>query len=100
MARNALRPSYRRGVEFIALNLDVGDNLEDAAGDIAVIAISEAFGKEAADVAAAVFRMRDRVKRVRAQTAARVRSHRARKGNAASAQNHTTWAPSTGAKGE
>jgi hypothetical protein len=82
-ARKRVRPSYKRGVEFIALNLDIGETAYDARDDIAVIAIAEAFGKEPADVAADVFRIRGREDRIRAQAAARVRKYRARKANVA-----------------
>jgi hypothetical protein len=43
-AGKRLRPSYRRGVEFIALNLDFGrDSLDEAAGDVSIITLAEAF---------------------------------------------------------
>lgn len=103
-ATKRVAPSFRRGVEFIAYNLDVGESIDETKGDIAVIAIAEAFGKEPEDVAAAVWRMRDREKREerrREKTAARVRAHRARKAGAdSSTANNAQPAPSTGAKGE
>lgn len=56
------RPSYRRAVEFIALEDSPADRCfeEQLAGNITVALVADLFGKETLEVARAVVRRRQR----------------------------------------
>lgn len=59
--RKRVRPSYKRAVEFVALNDEPSDYDEDSiSGYISTIAVAVAFGKDPMEVAQAVLRVREK----------------------------------------